>query len=835
MIRRRPATGARDPWKRRPETVAWVAFALSLIARPAAAAEGVVVGAVAFVWLALAVTIVVAAAVALCRHASLARRRAEDAHDLVLGALESSPRARMIAGPDGAVVHANKAWKAMVGDDAVAPLATLEDRLDDDDARARLRRLRDAAVTGTRANAEIRLAAPGGGREWRDVTVDPLEHRPGYVLWGMEDITARREMEQVMREEQGRLADFLENAPIGFYSVDRDGRFLFINDTLASWLGSTPPEITGGSSRLHDFIAGAAPPERAPYSPFASADETQGEVTMRGAGDRNFQAFITQTVMDRKDDGEFRTRSLVRDLTAEHDWAEALERSEQRFHRFFDEAPVGIILLDTDGAVTECSASFARMTGTDVARARGRRLADFVAEDHVRPVSDWIAGALADVASSAPLQVELAGADQMKAALFARRLDDGAGKASGLIVHVLDQTEQRKLEEQFIQAQKMEVVGKLAGGVAHDFNNLLTAMIGFCDLLLQRHSAKDPSFGDIMQIKQNANRAANLVRQLLAFSRQQTLQPKVLNVTDVLAEISHLLRRLIGANIELDMIHGRDLGLVRVDKSQLEQVIINLAVNARDAIGENGTLIIRTRNVTAAQSGDEPHGPLPEDDYVALEVSDSGCGIARENLDKIFEPFFTTKEVGSGTGLGLSTVYGIIRQTGGHIFVDSAPGEGARFTIYLPCHEAGADEAEAPADAGPEALSVADLTGVGTVLLVEDEDSVRMFGARALRNKGYSVVDVSSGESALEVLEAGEARFDLVITDVVMPGLDGPGLIRRVREKFPAMKVIFISGYAEDSFRQRLDDSEDVHFLPKPFTLQQLAGKVKEIMEDGAP
>jgi two-component system cell cycle sensor histidine kinase/response regulator CckA len=276
------------------------------------------------------------------------------------------------------------------------------------------------------------------------------------------------------------------------------------------------------------------------------------------------------------------------------------------------------------------------------------------------------------------------GAGGISVQLYARRFEAEDGAGGGVVVHALDQTEQRSLETQFFQSQKMELVGQLAGGIAHDFNNLLTAMIGFCDLLLQRHSPKDQSFADIMQVKQNANRAANLVRQLLAFSRQQTLQPKVLNITDVLAELSHLLRRLIGASIELRMVHGRDLWLVKVDKSQLEQVIINLAVNARDAVTEGGTLTIRTGNLPESEAVKARHAPLPPGNYVVLEVADTGTGIPKENLVKIFEPFFTTKEVGSGTGLGLATVYGIIKQTGGHIFVDSEPGKGACFTIYLP-------------------------------------------------------------------------------------------------------------------------------------------------------
>jgi two-component system cell cycle sensor histidine kinase/response regulator CckA len=384
---------------------------------------------------------------------------------------------------------------------------------------------------------------------------------------------------------------------------------------------------------------------------------------------------------------------------------------------------------------------------------------------------------------------------------------------------------------QFAQSQKMQAVGQLAGGIAHDFNNLLTAMIGFSDLLLLRHRPGDQSFADIMHIKQNANRAAGLVRQLLAFSRQQTLQPRVLDMTDILAELSHLLRRLIGETIELEMIHGRDLGPVKADQGQLEQVIINLAVNARDAMPDGGTLTIETDSAHLARSMKRKGEIIPAGDYTRIRVTDTGCGIAEDELDRIFEPFYSTKEVGAGTGLGLSTVYGIVSQTGGFVDVDSRPDRGTAFSIYLPHHEANEDE-ERAAVAAAEASR--DLTGTGTVLLVEDEDAVRAFGARALRNKGYNVLEASSGESALELLNEQQDPIDLLITDVVMPRLDGPALVREVREKRPDLPVIFISGYAEDSFRQRLGREAGIHFLPKPFSLKELAGKVKEVMRDAA-
>ncbi|HVY12377.1 MAG TPA: ATP-binding protein, partial [Alphaproteobacteria bacterium] len=335
---------------------------------------------------------------------------------------------------------------------------------------------------------------------------------------------------------------------------------------------------------------------------------------------------------------------------------------------------------------------------------------------------------------------------------------------------------------------------------------------------------------DIMQIKQNGNRAANLVRQLLAFSRQQTLQPKVLNVTDVLAELTNLLRRLIGASVELKMTHGRGLGLVKADQGQLEQVIINLVVNARDAMPKGGTVTITTTSHQQTASAQMVQDVMAPGDYVKIEVRDQGIGIPRENLARIFDPFFSTKEVGSGTGLGLSTVYGIVRQTGGFVSVDSVVNEGSTFTIFLPVHiEKEKTVQEVAAEVAVE-KKASDLTGAGTILLVEDEDAVRVFGARALRNKGYNVLEARGGEEAIRIMDEQKDKIDLLISDVVMPQMDGPTLVRKITAKMPELKVIFISGYTEDRFREQLKEGEVVHFLPKPFSLKQLAAKVKEVL-----
>jgi len=774
--------------------------------------------------IALAVISAFAAFAARAMHAALAGRV-----DILSQALDASADAQLIIASDGRIAYANTAFYDLFPQFPEAPLERIAAALADPDSAADFERLRSRAAAGTRAISALPLRdARGATAGWFNVSVNPIAGRPGYSFWNFQDITARHEMEAVIHDERNKLVDFLDNAPIGFYSVDANGRFLFVNQTLAEWLGSTPEEIIGSGARLHDFLATTPAVDTAASDPFgdSGAEEQRGEVALRSRDGRVLQAWIGQSIVG--SGSELRTRSVVRDLTPEREWETALRLSRERFQRFFANAPVGIALIDRFGRLEEANRALGELFGAAQQDLIGQPLIGFLNDDDRREIAARLAAA-DGAPPSGPVEVRLKSTRDKTCVVFLSRLGGTESGDGALMLHFIEVTEQKNLEIQFAQSQKMQAVGQLAGGVAHDFNNLLTAMIGFCDLLLMRFRPGDPSFADIMQIKQNANRAANLVRQLLAFSRQQTLQPRIIDITDVLVELSHLLRRLIGENIELKVVHGRDLGLAKVDQGQLEQVIINLAVNARDAMQGGGTLTIRTSNISQTSAVRRGHEVMPAGDYVLIEVADTGIGIAKEHLARIFEPFFSTKEVGSGTGLGLSTVYGIVKQTGGFIFVDSAPGRGATFQIYLPRHQL--NEAALNTRGDPaEVLPPKDLTGIGTVMLVEDEDPVRIFGARALRNKGYKVLEAKSGEAALELMGSTDETIDLLITDVVMPNMDGPALIREVREIHPDMKVIFISGYTEDAFRQRLDSDSEIHFLPKPFSLKQLAGKVKEVI-----
>ncbi|HBH42077.1 MAG TPA: hybrid sensor histidine kinase/response regulator, partial [Rhizobiales bacterium] len=505
---------------------------------------------------------------------------------------------------------------------------------------------------------------------------------------------------------------------------------------------------------------------------------------------------------------------------------------ELRFARLFHSAPIAIATIDAQGFISATNAAFLRLFSGAADEGRKVSLESLVEPESHQGLRQALDAAIARQGLIEPVDIAFAGDRERSGRIYLSPIEQTDGDNEAAIAYAIDTTEQRALELQIAQGQKMQAVGQLAGGIAHDFNNMLTAIIGFSDFLLMNHRPTDPAFQDIMNIKQNANRAAGLVRQLLAFSRQQTLRPQVLALGDVLSELSILLGRLLGENIELTLHQANDLWSVKADLHQFEQVILNLAVNSRDAMPGGGKLVIRTANVSERESRELGQRHIPPGEYVLIEVRDTGTGMSEEVKEKIFEPFFSTKEIGRGTGLGLSTVYGIVKQTGGYIFAESAEGNGTTMRVYLPRYIESAREVEqSKIERRPAAEKPKDLTGRGTVLLVEDEDAVRSFAARALAQRGYHVLEATTGAEALDVFSNYDGEVDLVVSDVVMPEMDGPTLMAKLRLERPDLKIIFISGYAEDSFRRHLAENEDFMFLQKPFDLKELAAAVKAALQ----
>ncbi len=431
--------------------------------------------------------------------------------------------------------------------------------------------------------------------------------------------------------------------------------------------------------------------------------------------------------------------------------------------------------------------------------------------------------------SGAPVEIRLAYDPTRIAHLYLSKSD------GRWVAYLVDVSEQKQIELQLAQSQKMQAIGQLAGGVAHDFNNLLTAIFMQLDVLATRHPVGDPSYEGLNEIKQTSTRAADLVRKLLAFSRKQTVQREILDLGELISEFEVLLRRVLYEDVKLTTDYGRNLPLVRADRGQLETAVMNLAVNARDSVRAHGGGSVRIRTARVTQEQAQGLGyPTAEGDQALIEVSDDGPGIPPAVLDKIFDPFFTTKPVGEGTGLGLATVYGIVKQSDGWIAVDSKPGEGAAFRIFLPVHIPSAMTTPVAIAAAPKRPVARDLSGAGRILFVEDEDAVRGVAAKLLRARGYEVIEAASGEEALLLAETHAGTIDLMISDVVMPGMQGPDLLKQARCYLGAAPVMFISGYAESEFSDLLEGEANVSFLPKPIDIKTLAERVKQELQKAA-
>ena len=491
----------------------------------------------------------------------------------------------------------------------------------------------------------------------------------------------------------------------------------------------------------------------------------------------------------------------------------------------FDDLPVGLLTFEATGRLVDANAAARTMLQLPAERTAGAAGMNFheIFEGLGRPASDWLADVASERLPGGAETVRLRHGDgEIFVQVTLRRMPD---RGRGTVMAILhDMTALKKMEAQFAQSQKMQAIGQLAGGVAHDFNNLLTAISGHCDLLLLRHDREHPDYADIEQIHQNANRAAALVAQLLAFSRKQTLTPQRLDLEEVLSEQAFMLKRLVGEKMKIELLPGSSVGPVRADRRQLEQVIMNLVLNARDAMKRVGTITVETEQVRLDAPMRRDRAEVPGGDWAVISVRDRGHGIPADRLEKIYEPFFTTKKSGEGTGLGLSMAYGIMKQSGGFIFVDSTVGEGTTFQLWFPVLKGQAAEKEAPR---PHAQKVALRHGEGVVLLVEDEAPVRAFAARALRLRGYTVLEADTAEAALETLDDPDLEVDLFVSDVVMPGMNGPGWVAEARKTRPDVKVVFVSGYAEDVQSENQAKLPNSVFLAKPFSLVQLTETVQ--------
>ena len=715
--------------------------------------------------------------------------------------------------------------------------------------------------------------------EWFEVSVRPIYlkktnifegpfsikkiQKETYFYWNLKNITAEKNMEKVFKKEKKSLHDFLDYLPVGLYVTNKNNIIEYVNDELANSLNLPHSEIIG-KSFLNLLSANSDVPEKTSL--------WKGIVHLKGKNNKNIENYLLQTSY--RDDEEIKIKGvLISGLPAETELKTDLNNAFDKISWLFNFAPVGIIFTDNEGNIKDCNGKASDFIGQSKSTLIKDSIFNYVKTDDLDDLKKEFTNISQNRYLTSYIDLHIKDNKDDKIALtylspMKKFYASDISTIDGVVIYLIDATKQKSLELQFAQAQKMQAVGQLAGGVAHDFNNLLTAMIGFCDLLLQRHGIGDPSFADLIQIKQNANRAAGLVRQLLAFSRKQPLKPKLIDTTENFVELSHMLKRILGEQIFLNFYHGMELGFIKVDPVQFSQVIINLAVNAKDAMNGQGTLSITTRTEILTEKYQFGDDTIKPGEFVAIDVTDTGCGIPPEILSRIFDPFFSTKQniVGSGTGLGLAMVYGIVRQTEGFIKVDSKQNIGTTFSIYLPRFETLENDdiklvqqSSIKNQNGSEVLKVQEtiqrpasiseklLLGMNItkfernteinikdaqnirIMFVEDEDSVRAFALRALKKKGYDVIGCNCAENALEHLKT-DSKFNLLITDMVMPGLSGAELTKLVKEQISDIKVILASGYSEEIVRQELSNFNDFEFITKPFSLGDLTKKVFDVL-----
>ncbi len=697
--------------------------------------------------------------------------------------------------------------------------------------KERIRTMTDAVIRAATGDYSLQLDLTDKNDEI-DALADALNKMMNTIGC---DFTKRKQAEEIIRESGEKYRTILESMQESYFEIDLKGNYTFFNDSLCEDHGYSRQELMGmnykayttpeTAKRAYQFfneIYRTGRPKRILDHEIIRKDESRRMIDM-------------SVSLMRSPSGEpIGFWGVGRDVTERIEAEQALKKSEERYRTILDTMEEGYFEDDLKGTLTFVNDAACRLMGYDRDELIGMNYRNYSSPETARHMYEVYHRIFESGNSEFMMDYEIIRKDgsvrthQANAAL----LRDQAGGPKGFRVLVRDVTERKraedekaKLEGQLLQAQKMESVGRLAGGVAHDFNNMLSVILGYTELIKLRLEPDNPLLHDLMEIERAAGRSKDITAQLLAFSRKQIISPRPMNLNDLISSRQKTLARLIGEDIDLRFYPGEGLWSIRFDLSQMEQILVNLAVNARDAMPHGGKLTIETANILMNEDYCRMHLGFTPGPYVLLAVSDNGSGMDKETLQNVFEPFFTTKETGKGTGLGLATVYGIVQQNNGFINVYSEQGQGTTFKIYLPRSMDGVEVSE-------EILEQPVALGSGKVLLVEDDDLMRKMTTDMLKTIGYSVLAVGSPLEALSICEEKDARLDLVITDVVMPGMSG----RELRDKLgiirPDIKVLFMSGYTSNVIVHHGVLEEGVHFIQKPFSLNDFARKVQEAMTD---
>jgi PAS domain S-box-containing protein len=746
-------------------------------------------------------------------------------------AIEQSPAAVLITDLQGRIQYVNRRFTEMSG-------YLLHEVL------GQTPRLLKSGLTPPTAYAELWTTIAAGGTwrgelcnrrkdgelYWHSSSISPMRDAAGRVtgfVGVQEDVTDRRRTQEALVASERRYRRIVDTAAEGIWQVDAEHRTTFVSQSLAAMLGYSVEEMLGRP--VYDFTddEGRVIAEASRDRRRRGIRERLDFKLQRRDGSALWALMSTGPILDEQ--GRYTgALAMVTDMTARRDAEEALRRSEAWFRALIEGAQDLISVLDVDGTIRYASPSFERGLGYRSSELEGRLAFDFVHPEDLERVIRVFGKGVQEPGAVRTLQY------RFRHANGTWRQIEGLGRnlfndpvVHGAVVSGRDVTERATLEAQLRQAQKMEAVGRLVGGVAHDFNNILTVILGAGEAMRQDLGADHPSQEDLLEIQKAGGRAAALTRQLLAFSRQQILMPRVLDLNDLVRNMQGMLVRLLGEDIDLQIRVAPAPLAVTADPGQLEQVLLNLAVNSRDAMPDGGRLLIETAAADVDNAFVEGHEPMRPGPHALLVVSDTGVGMSRETQARAFEPFFTTKEPGKGTGLGLATVYGIVKQSEGFIWLYSEPRHGTTFKVYLPRVRESPGGVDRP-PSEPERLG-----GSETVLVVEDNPAVRLLATRALRRHGYGVLE-ASGADALDTARREDLRIDLLLTDVVMSGISGPDLATLVRAIRPGLPVLYMSGYA-DALRRTQVAQAGRAFLPKPFTITDLARKVREVLDHPGP